>query len=105
MPACVGHERVKYWLGVGAKPSEKVRVFLKKYGVEGTHLAQQQAARERLALPKVVPPTPRAGCIAAAAEVRSRLRPRPSAAEARPPKAHRRSNRPRQRGQSIGSTE
>jgi small subunit ribosomal protein S16 len=45
-------------LGVGAQPSEKVRVFLKKYGAEGTHLAQQQAARERLALPKVVPPTP-----------------------------------------------
>jgi small subunit ribosomal protein S16 len=54
----LNHERVKYWLGVGAQPSEKVRVFLKKYGVEGTHLAQQQAARERLALPKVVPPAP-----------------------------------------------
>lgn len=24
-------ERIKYWLGVGAKPSEKVEVFLKKY--------------------------------------------------------------------------
>lgn len=24
-------DRIKYWLGVGAKPSEKVDVFLKKY--------------------------------------------------------------------------
>src|SRR5438132_3994583 len=24
-------ERIKYWMGVGAKPSEKVAVFLKKY--------------------------------------------------------------------------
>ena len=54
----LNHERIKYWLGVGAKPSEKVSVFLKKYGVEGTHVAQQQAARERLAMPKIVPPAP-----------------------------------------------
>ena len=54
----LNHERVKYWLGVGAQPSDKVRVFLKKYGVDGTHIAQQQAAREKLALPKIVPPTP-----------------------------------------------
>ena len=24
-------DRIKYWLGVGAKPSERVTVFLKKY--------------------------------------------------------------------------
>jgi small subunit ribosomal protein S16 len=48
-------ERVNYWLGVGAQPTEKVKVLIKKYGAEGTHLAQQQAARERLAMPKVVP--------------------------------------------------
>ena len=49
-------DRVNYWLGVGAQPTEKVRTFIKKYGASGTHVAQQQAAREKLALPKVVPP-------------------------------------------------
>lgn len=49
-------ERVNYWLGVGAQPTEKVSTFIKKYGASGTHVAQQQAAREKLALPKVVPP-------------------------------------------------
>ena len=48
-------ERVKYWLGVGAQPSDRVRVLIKKYGGEGTHLEQQKAARERLAMPKIVP--------------------------------------------------
>ena len=48
-------ERINYWLGVGAQPSDRVRVLIKKYGTEGTHLDEQRAARERLALPKVVP--------------------------------------------------
>ena len=51
-------ERVNYWLSVGAKPSVNVNVFIKKYGAEGTHLDVQTAARERLALPKQVPPAP-----------------------------------------------
>lgn len=51
-------ERVSYWLSVGAKPSVNVNVFIKKYGAEGTHLAEQQAAREKLSMPKVVPPAP-----------------------------------------------
>jgi small subunit ribosomal protein S16 len=51
-------ERVTYWLSVGAKPSVNVNVFIKKYGPEGTHLEVQTAARERLALPKQVPPAP-----------------------------------------------
>ena len=29
--------------------------MIKKYGAEGTHLAQQAAARERLALPRAIP--------------------------------------------------
>ena len=37
-------ERIDYWLGVGAQPSEKVQVLIKKYGTNGTHLSQQQAA-------------------------------------------------------------
>ena len=48
-------ERINYWLGVGAQPSDKVRTLIKKYGATGTHVDQQRAAREKLALPKVVP--------------------------------------------------
>ncbi|HUY31552.1 MAG TPA: 30S ribosomal protein S16 [Pirellulales bacterium] len=51
-------ERLGYWLGVGAQPSDKVKVFIKKYGSQGERLSQQQAARQRLALPKLVPPAP-----------------------------------------------
>jgi len=41
-------ERIDYWLGVGAQPSEKVAVLIKKYGSQGTHLEEQKAAVERL---------------------------------------------------------
>lgn len=41
-------ERVDYWLSVGAQPSDKVSVLIKKYGSKGTHLEQQKAARERM---------------------------------------------------------
>lgn len=51
-------ERVSYWLGVGAQPTEKVRVFIKKYGTGGTHVSTNQAAREKLSLPKPIPPAP-----------------------------------------------
>ena len=43
-------ERIDYWLGVGAQPSNNVRVLIKKYGSQGTHLAQQQEALDRLKL-------------------------------------------------------
>src|SRR4030042_7218703 len=42
-------ERIKYWLGVGAQPSDKVKVLIKKYGSRGTHLPQQEVALDRLA--------------------------------------------------------
>ena len=48
-------ERVKYWLSVGAKPSEAVAVLIKKYGPNGTHVAKMEAARAKLAMPKIVP--------------------------------------------------
>lgn len=54
----LNHERLTYWLSVGAQPSENVQVFIKKYGPAGIKLAAQQAARERLAMPKQVPPAP-----------------------------------------------
>ncbi len=42
-------ERIAYWLGVGAQPTEKVRVLIKKYGPQGTRLAEHHAALDRLA--------------------------------------------------------
>lgn len=42
-------ERIAHWLSVGAQPSDKVKVLIKKYGKEGTHLAAQQTALDRLA--------------------------------------------------------
>jgi small subunit ribosomal protein S16 len=48
-------ERVAYWLSVGAQPSEKVAVLIKKYGKDGTHVAAQKAALEKLSQPKGVP--------------------------------------------------
>lgn len=46
--AILNGERIAYWLSVGAQPSEKVKVLIKKYGKDGTHLEQQRAAIERL---------------------------------------------------------
>jgi small subunit ribosomal protein S16 len=55
----LNQERVAYWLGVGAQPSDKVEVLIKKYGPNGTHVQQAEQARARLALPKAVPPAPK----------------------------------------------
>ena len=41
-------ERIDYWLSVGAKPTPKVGVLIRKYGTDGSHLAQQTEAIERL---------------------------------------------------------
>lgn len=41
-------DRIDYWVGVGAQPSDKAKVLIKKYGSNGTHLEQQKAALERL---------------------------------------------------------
>ena len=48
-------DRVAYWLGVGAQPSEKVAVLIKKYGLNGTHVDKQKTALEKLSAPKSVP--------------------------------------------------
>lgn len=47
--------RVDYWLSVGAQPSTAVRVLIKKYGTNGTHVTAMEEARARLKLPKIVP--------------------------------------------------
>jgi len=54
--AILKHERVAHWLSVGAQPSEKVAILIKKYGPDGTHLEKQKEALEKLAAPKTVPP-------------------------------------------------
>jgi small subunit ribosomal protein S16 len=57
-------DRVKYWLGVGAKPSEHVAVFIRKYlkkfeqQMAGT--AAEQAAPGAPAAPEEGGPTPTA---------------------------------------------
>jgi small subunit ribosomal protein S16 len=47
--AVLNAERIQYWLGVGAQPSDKVKVLIKKYGSGGTHAAKQREALDRLA--------------------------------------------------------
>lgn len=65
-------ERINYWLSVGAQPSDKCSVLIKKYGHEGTHLAQQQEALDRLKAgrpkPAPVPAKPEAKAEEPAAE-------------------------------------
>ncbi len=56
--AVINAERVSYWLSVGAQPSETCRVLIKKYGANGTHAAQAEAARAKLRAPKEVPAAP-----------------------------------------------
>ena len=48
-------DRVDHWLSVGAQPSEKVAILIKKYGTEGTHAEAQKQALERLAMPVELP--------------------------------------------------
>src|SRR3990167_5103098 len=45
--ALLNGERIDYWLSVGAQPSEKVGVLIKKYGTHGTHLEQQRQTIDR----------------------------------------------------------
>lgn len=53
--AILNAERIDYWIGVGAQPSEKVAVLIKKYGTNGTHLDAQKSALEKLTQPRAVP--------------------------------------------------
>jgi len=53
--ALLNGERIKYWLGVGAQPSDKVSVLIKKYGAEGTCLEAQRLAIARMAQGKRQP--------------------------------------------------
>ncbi|WP_346772195.1 30S ribosomal protein S16 [Neorhodopirellula lusitana] len=53
-------DRIAYWVGVGAQPTEKCAVLIKKYGEEGTHLDAQKAALDRLGKRKDYTPAPAA---------------------------------------------
>ena len=57
--AILDGERLNHWLSVGAQPTEKVMVLIKKYGANGTHLEQQKAALERIRITKPMAPPPR----------------------------------------------
>ncbi len=59
--AVLNGERINHWLGVGAQPSDKVKVLIKKYGAEGTHLDRQRAALDRLAEVRRRPEPPQTG--------------------------------------------
>ncbi|MFM9024104.1 MAG: 30S ribosomal protein S16 [Planctomycetaceae bacterium] len=84
--------RVDYWLSVGAQPSDAVRVLIKKYGPQGTHVTQMEAARARLSMPRIVPdagapafvPEPKSE---PAAEAAAESAPEPVVAEAEAPVA------------------
>ena len=58
-------ERIDYWMSVGAQPSPKVAVLIRKYGTGGTHVYINAAALEKLEAarksigpiaPKPIPP-------------------------------------------------
>lgn len=57
--AVLNRDRIDYWLGVGAQPSDKVAVLIKKYGTNGKFLVNQETALAQLAEKKPVPPAPK----------------------------------------------
>ena len=42
-------------MALARKPSDRVKVLIKKYGPEGTHLKEQEAAVAQYKAPKTVP--------------------------------------------------
>lgn len=51
-------ERINFWISKGALPSENVKVLIKKYGINGSHVAAQTAALERLKVNRPSAPAP-----------------------------------------------
>jgi small subunit ribosomal protein S16 len=81
-------------MSVGALPSENCERLIKKYGKDGTHLPQQQAALEKIKTtkpqapaPYIPPPKPPEPEPAPAAEASAEAAPAESAAAAEEPKA------------------
>ncbi|MEO1526199.1 MAG: 30S ribosomal protein S16 [Planctomycetota bacterium] len=75
-------DRIDHWLSVGAQPSEKVAVLIKKYGTEGTHLDAQKEALERLGKRKEYTPAAPAPPKPAAEEPVAEAAPEEAPAEA-----------------------
>ncbi len=46
--AVLNADRINYWLSVGAQPSHKCSVLIRKYGKDGTHLKAREEALGRL---------------------------------------------------------
>ena len=84
--AVLKRERVAHWLSVGALPTEKVGVLIKKYGPEGTRIAEQEAALSRLAQPKAIPEPGRPASLPKSSEPEAEPTPAPEA-EAAPVEA------------------
>jgi small subunit ribosomal protein S16 len=79
--AILNAERIDYWLNVGAQPSDKVKVLIRKYGSQGTHREQQRQALEKLKQrPQAPPPQPVARKASAAAAVGAEAEPAGEAA-------------------------
>ena len=55
--AVLNKVRIDYWLSVGAQPSDRVGVLIKKYGTNGSHLAAQTVAFAKLKI-RPAPPEP-----------------------------------------------
>jgi small subunit ribosomal protein S16 len=53
--AVLKNDRIDYWLSVGAQPSDRCAVLIKKYGTDGTHAEIQQQALLKLVEPRQVP--------------------------------------------------
>ncbi|RMF44341.1 MAG: 30S ribosomal protein S16 [Planctomycetota bacterium] len=66
--AILNADRIQYWLGVGAQPTEKAAVLIKKYGPNGSHLEQQKQALERLKSRRRRPTSPVAPAASASSE-------------------------------------
>lgn len=52
-------DRIDYWIGVGALPSPKASVLIKKYGTNGTNLEAQKAALEKMNQKRTTPYAPK----------------------------------------------
>lgn len=66
--AILKKDRIDYWIGVGAQPTDKAGVLIKKYGTNGTHVKQQEEALERLGTRKAYVPSAVPAPVAKAAE-------------------------------------
>ena len=75
----LNNERISYWLGVGAKPSDRVKILIRKYGPNGTHLKEQEKAVAEWDAPSVVP---EAGAPIVAVKTRKQLAEEAAAAQA-----------------------